>query len=228
LLNTCIDRLRSSLAAAIAALPTLGGGVAEAATSQAQLATVARKAPARKVEAIAQFNPAFLGEEGPRARRPGRRPGAADAGPRDQARRNGGGGAGARARRGRGHAQPQGQDAGRELRRLNTGHPRTVRADRLWQRGLTGSGVGVAVIDCGVADELVDFKGADGGSRVVANVITSAGAKKAGDGLGHGRHVAGIIAANSFNRSQQDPLDRFHARARQSVSVLTPTRSRPC
>jgi len=40
----------------------------------------------------------------------------------------------------------------------------------------------------------------------VANVITSAGATTAGDGFGHGTHVAGIIAGNSFSRATTDPL----------------------
>src|SRR5262249_7212344 len=90
--------------------------------------------------------------------------------------------------------------------KLNTSYPKTVRADKAWQQGYTGAGVGVAVIDSGIAGDLVDFKGADGRSRVVANVVTSSGANKAGDGLGHGTHVAGIIAGNGFNRDPRDPL----------------------
>ena len=44
------------------------------------------------------------------------------------------------------------------------------------------------------------------GPRVVANAVTSPGAPRAGDGFGHGTHVAGIIAGNSFNRDVNDPL----------------------
>lgn len=85
-------------------------------------------------------------------------------------------------------------------------YPRTIRADRVWRRGYTGKGVGVAVIDTGVAGDAVDFKDAAGGSRVIANAITSRGATTAGDGLGHGTHVAGIIAGNSLRRHPSDPL----------------------
>src|SRR5262249_21751928 len=90
--------------------------------------------------------------------------------------------------------------------RLNTSYPKTIRADKVWAQGYTGAGIGVAVIDSGIAGDLVDFKGADGRSRVVANVVTSSGANKPGDGLGHGTHVAGIIAGNGFNRDPRDPL----------------------
>jgi serine protease AprX len=89
---------------------------------------------------------------------------------------------------------------------LWTKFPKTIRADKLWNRGITGRGVGVAVIDTGIAGDATDFRGSDGGSRVVANVITSSAARTAGDGFGHGTHVAGIIAGNGFNRSKYDPL----------------------
>ncbi|WP_081686421.1 S8 family peptidase [Candidatus Solirubrobacter pratensis] len=211
--DTCINRLRIPLGAALAAvvaLLALGGPVAQGATAQEQLATLARKAPSRTVQAIAQFKPAFS-EKKARAlvrrhggRVTGRIPlihGLAIKATAKEA---------AALRRERsviavtlnGKVKAQGASSGR----LNTNYPKTIRADRLWDRGITGSGVGVAVIDSGVAGDLVDFRGADGRSRVVANVVTSPGAKKAGDGLGHGTHVAGIIAGNSFNRAPSDPL----------------------
>jgi serine protease AprX len=211
---TCINRLRSALVAALmAAVATLSlGGTAAQATpsSQARLASVARKAPTRKIQAIAQFKPG-LAEKKARAlvrkhggRVTGRLPlihGLAVKLSAAEARALG------RERNViavtlNAKVHGQGVDAGR----LNSSYPKTVRADKLWERGFTGSGVGVAVIDSGVAGDMVDFKGSDGGSRVVANVVTSAGATKAGDGLGHGTHVAGIIAGNSFNRSPSDPL----------------------
>ncbi len=85
----------------------------------------------------------------------------------------------------------------------------TVGADKLWggPAGRTGKGVGVAVIDTGVAGDLVDFRAADGTSRVVANVVTNPLAQTAGDGFGHGTHVAGLIAGNGANRPAGDPLD---------------------
>ena len=95
---------------------------------------------------------------------------------------------------------------GLDANQLATCYPKTTRADKLWQRGITGRGVGVAVIDTGIAGDMPDFKDAAGNSRVVANVVTAPGATTAGDGFGHGTHVAGIIAGNSLNRAAGDPF----------------------
>ena len=84
--------------------------------------------------------------------------------------------------------------------------PKTIKADKVWRRGYTGAGVGVAVIDTGIAGDLPDFQDAAGNSRVIANAITSRTATTAGDGFGHGTHVAGIIAGNSLHRDASDPL----------------------
>src|SRR5688572_23030755 len=94
-----------------------------------------------------------------------------------------------------------------------------IGADQLWQdgwapgqAGLTGAGIGVAVIDSGVSEvpELrgrilvsVDFTSASnkGGQavRADADCVTSSGGviSRPGDQNGHGTHVAGIIAASS-------------------------------
>ena len=73
----------------------------------------------------------------------------------------------------------------------------TVRADRAWWRG-SGRGVGVAVVDTGIAGDLPDFY-TGGQSRVVASAVTNPCAKNATDNVGHGTHVAGLIAGNSLN-----------------------------
>jgi serine protease AprX len=73
-----------------------------------------------------------------------------------------------------------------------------VEADKAWWRA-TGRGVGVAVIDTGVAGDLQDFQRlSDGTSRVVASAVTNPCAKDAQDHYGHGTHVAGLIAGNSL------------------------------
>jgi serine protease AprX len=73
----------------------------------------------------------------------------------------------------------------------------SVRATDAWQRA-TGNGVGVAVIDSGIAGDLPDFVTA-GRSRVIASAVTNPCATDATDEFGHGTHVAGLIAGNSLN-----------------------------
>ena len=94
---------------------------------------------------------------------------------------------------------------------LSTAYPSSINAPEAWNtRGIevTGRGIGVAVIDTGIAAELADFDapGAATGSRVVASVVTNPDATSAGDGYGHGTHVAGIVAGNSNERPDGDPL----------------------
>jgi serine protease AprX len=73
-----------------------------------------------------------------------------------------------------------------------------VQANRAWYRA-TGRGVGVAVIDTGIAGDLVDFQTPGwNGSRVIASAVTNPCAKDANDHYGHGTHVAGLIAGNSL------------------------------
>src|SRR5215208_5974122 len=73
-----------------------------------------------------------------------------------------------------------------------------VQANRAWYRA-TGRGVGVAVIDTGIAGDLVDFQTPGWqGSRVIASAVTNPCATDANDHYGHGTHVAGLIAGNSL------------------------------
>jgi serine protease AprX len=88
---------------------------------------------------------------------------------------------------------------------LGTTFPLTIGADKLWAQGITGAGVGVAVIDSGVSGDRPDFKAADGSSRITANVVVNPDATTPGDPVGHGTHVAGIIAGNGWNLPSTDP-----------------------
>ncbi len=63
------------------------------------------------------------------------------------------------------------------------------------QYALDGTGIGVAVIDSGIADH-ADLHGASGGSRVVYSQSFVAGNTKTTDAYGHGTHVAGLIGAS--------------------------------
>ena len=86
---------------------------------------------------------------------------------------------------------------------LATNFPKTVGADKAWAAGFTGKGVGVAVIDSGINGDHPDFKNPDGTSRVT-NVLANPAATRAGDDVGHGTHVAGIVAGNSAARAAGD------------------------
>jgi serine protease AprX len=91
---------------------------------------------------------------------------------------------------------------------LETAFPFSVNAPQVWSSGAetTGQGIGVAVIDTGIAGQLRDFRVSreDSRSRVIASAVVHPGATTAGDTYGHGTHVAGIIAGNSWNRSYAD------------------------
>jgi serine protease AprX len=74
----------------------------------------------------------------------------------------------------------------------------SIRADRAWYR-TQGRGVGVAVVDTGIAGDIPDFQTPGwNGSRVIASAVTNPCATDANDEYGHGTHVAGLIAGNSM------------------------------
>ncbi len=93
--------------------------------------------------------------------------------------------------------------------RLATAYAPSINAEKVWNGlRLTGRGVGVAVIDTGIAGDVPDFRtsATDATSRVIASVVTNPEATTATDSYGHGTHVAGILAGNGLNRPDSDPL----------------------
>jgi serine protease AprX len=82
---------------------------------------------------------------------------------------------------------------------LQTTFDRTLGVPALWRSGITGAGVGVAVIDTGVDGALPEFRGQGNGSRVVETAVTNPGASTVDDTYGHGTDVAGIIAGRAAN-----------------------------
>ncbi len=68
----------------------------------------------------------------------------------------------------------------------------TIGANTAFDYGWTGAGVGVAVIDSGIAADHLDLR-----YRVVYSQNFVAGESRVDDPYGHGTHVAGILAGNA-------------------------------
>lgn len=79
--------------------------------------------------------------------------------------------------------------------KLNVAMP-TVGVDKLWEKGYTGKGVGIAVIDTGVYPHKDFVDPATGKSRIVAFKDFVNSKKEPYDDQGHGTHVSGIAAGN--------------------------------
>jgi serine protease AprX len=105
---------------------------------------------------------------------------------------------------------------------LATAFNQSVKSSNVWTKA-TGKGVGVAVIDTGIAGNLPDFRVSqtDPRSRVVASAVTNPDATRAGDSYGHGTHVAGLIAGNSGNRSSTDPLRGKYAGSAPDANLIS-------
>jgi len=81
----------------------------------------------------------------------------------------------------------------------STDFPNVVGADLVWQKGVIGSNVTVAVLDTGIADVQALAKSVDNKhDRIVAWKDFIEKSKKPIDPNGHGSHVAGIIANNEI------------------------------
>jgi serine protease AprX len=106
---------------------------------------------------------------------------------------------------------------------LGTNYDAAIQAPQVWSMGATGAGVGVAVIDTGIAGGLPDFQVSPGNpaSRVIASAVVNPDATGPGDTYGHGTHVAGIIAGDSWNRGSGDPLAGKYIGVAPSANLIS-------
>src|SRR3954463_7875041 len=74
-----------------------------------------------------------------------------------------------------------------------------VNADFAWQSNYTGAGIGIALIDSGVANHPDLYQGLFPISRVVYQQSFVPGNSSAADQYGHGTHIAGLIAGNGLS-----------------------------
>ena len=78
-------------------------------------------------------------------------------------------------------------------------YDQAVLAPYAWSKNLSGSGIGVAIIDSGI-NAGKDFTLSNGtGSRIVYSQNFAKGPNVSADLYGHGTHVAGILAGNGTN-----------------------------
>jgi serine protease AprX len=106
--------------------------------------------------------------------------------------------------------------------KMSTAYNQSAKTSNLWNSG-TGKGVGVAVIDTGVAGDVPDFRVSqtNPASRVIASAVVNPYAEHAGDSYGHGTLVAGILAGNSGYRPSTDPLRGEYAGAAPDANIVS-------
>ena len=98
-----------------------------------------------------------------------------------------------------------------ETSRLADSYTASVFADKLWNgKLLTGKGVGVAVIDTGIAGDLPDFRVSGDRPDIASDRLRGHEPRgdDAGDAYGHGTHIAGLVAGNGTNRARERPARR--------------------
>lgn len=91
-------------------------------------------------------------------------------------------------------------EASPDSSQLRSLHPQVVRADKVWDAGITGRGTTVALVDTGVAD-VPDLAGrvktiTDDLTGATSSCVNMTSDTDCGDYYGHGTFMAGIIAGN--------------------------------
>jgi serine protease AprX len=109
---------------------------------------------------------------------------------------------------------------------IETSYLESAGVDKLWGgngNAATGKGVTVAVIDTGIAGDHPDFRTSetDATSRVIYTAVTNPAAANDGDSLGHGTHVAGLIAGDGNDRPAGDPLKGQYVGAAPDANLVS-------
>ncbi|HUV97547.1 MAG TPA: S8 family serine peptidase, partial [Acidobacteriaceae bacterium] len=94
-------------------------------------------------------------------------------------------------------------------------HTDTINAPAAWNQGLDGSGIGVAVIDSGIAS-VNDLTAAN---VVYSEDFTGDTTNGANDMYGHGTHVAGIIAGNGASSTGSNYFYTFNGIAHNAKLI---------
>jgi serine protease AprX len=87
------------------------------------------------------------------------------------------------------------------------------------QFALDGTGVGVAIIDSGVADH-ADLHNSSGASRVVYSQSFVAGDTATSDKFGHGTHVAGLIGGSGVSSGTANGYSAKYAGVAPNVNII--------
>jgi len=87
------------------------------------------------------------------------------------------------------------------------------------QYGLTGAGIGVAVIDSGISPN-VDLDDANGNNRIVYNQSFVAGDTTTADAYGHGTHVTGLIAGTGASSGTANGYPATYAGVAPAVTLI--------
>ena len=107
------------------------------------------------------------------------------------------------------------------LTSVNEDYTTAVEADvAAAQFGLDGTGVGVAVIDSGVANH-ADLRDANGNSRVVYSQSFVPGDTTTTDKYGHGTHVAGLIGGTGASSGTANGYLATYAGVAPNVNIIS-------
>ena len=87
---------------------------------------------------------------------------------------------------------------------VNDYHTDSINAPAAWAAGLSGSGVGVAIIDSGISTQEDIYN-----KSIVFSASLVPGTPSAVDQYGHGTHVAGIVAGNGQDSSDNHSFYTF-------------------